>query len=184
MAAQGNVYIGKSRHRLVIRIPVRKNPYVYIPLMVATAGWVIGLWFLLEFLHHTNHRLLDYALWIIVLSWTLVGLAGSASLFWIFFGYEQIVVDEEMLTTSKPLILYNRYNIYPVEVISRMRLDQELFHVRRAGVWADEKRPVLRFNTPGKEVTVGRGTSNAVLDKILLEMAASGYLKKKQFEAV
>lgn len=176
--------IQKGRRGLVIKIPVRKNPYVYVPLLLATMGWIVGLWLLLEFLSHIDRKIVDYLLWLIVLSWTALGLAGSASLFWIFFGFEQIVLNKEMLTTRKPLILYNRFNIYSAPSITRLRLDEEVYRARRNGEWQDVARPVIRFSTPEKEVTIGRGSSAAALDKILLAMAASGYLRKEQFEAV
>lgn len=184
MTVQDKVHIRKGPRGLTIKIPVRKNPYVFVPLLLATVGWIVGLWLLLEFLQQANHRIIDYLLWLILLSWTALGLAGSAALFWIFFGFEQIVLDGEMLTTRKPLILYNRFNIYPVNSISGLRLDKEVFRVRRGGEWVDEARPVLRFHTPEKEVTVGRGSSAEVLEKILLSMASSGYLSKNQFETV
>jgi hypothetical protein len=184
MTEQDIVIINKGRHGLTIKIPVRKNPYVYVPLLLATFGWIFGLWVLLEFLSHADRRILDYLLWLIVLSWTALGMAGCAALFWIFFGSEQLILDEELLTTRKPLILYNRFNIYPVSSISGFRLDQEVYRARRNGNWVDISRPVIKFNTPEKEVTIGRGSSSAVLEKILLALAASGKLNKKQFEAI
>jgi hypothetical protein len=88
------------------------------------------------------------------------------------------------LVTEKPLIFFYRRNIYPIQDISKLRIDQEVYKVNRNGNWLERKRTVLKFETPNKQVVFARNISESDAEFILLTLAKCGYLQQEQFAVI
>jgi hypothetical protein len=169
---------------LEISIQVLKNIYVIVPLIISAIVWAYGLTFIVDKVFQSYRTLIEMGIAGMLFFWLILGGLIFSTLYWIFFGRERIIVTEDTVQVEKPIHLYRRRRVYPTDQISRIRVAHELFKVRRNGEWEDDRRPVLQFETPFKQVTFGRGLKPEEAEFILLELARSPFLSEDQFEPI
>lgn len=175
------IYIKSKPNFLMIRIPIKKNPYLIIPLLTMIILWIPFLFNFTEKSLITN-ILTTKLIWLTVLSiWFILGAIGFTFLIWILFGYEEILIKNDFLVTSKPLIFYVRNSFYDKSTISGIRLDKEVYNARKNGVWQEKTRNVIRMETPNKTVSFARGIETLEGEAILINLATSGIFEQNQF---
>lgn len=168
---------------LEIRIPIKKNTTALIAMIVATLAWVIGLYVLVRIELFLQYFWFKAGIILTIAAWFAVGMAGASFFIWLFFGRERIILTDEYLITDKPLVFFYRRNFYDIHSISNIRTDIEIFKANRKGIWIDESRTVIKFDTIDKLVTIARGITKEEAEFILLQLAKSAYLQKHQFAA-
>ncbi len=169
---------------LEVSVKVLKNPYVYIPLIVTMIVWFYGLSFLVEKVLLSYRTLIEMGIAGMLFFWLIVGGVIFSTLYWIFLGKEKIVVTHDFIQTEKAIHLYKRRRAYSLNQVSDIRVDNEMYKVKRNGVWKDENRVVVKFNTPNKEVTFGRGLTPDESEFILLQLSTSEFFEEHQFQVV
>lgn len=169
---------------LEISVKVLRNIYVIAPLIFSALVWLFGLIFLVDKVFVTYRTIIEMGIAGMLFFWLLLGGILFSTLYWIFYGKERLLVTHDYIQTEKPIHLYKRKRAYPIEDISNIRVAKEVFKVRRNGVWEDDFRTVIRFETPYKNVVFGRGLSPSDAEFIFMELARSPYLKEGQFEPI
>lgn len=183
MTTKGRITSNYVDNHLEISIKVLRNPYVYIPLLLTAAIWAFGLSFLVNKVSESYRTLVELGIAGMLFFWLIIGGLIFSTLYWIFFGVEKVIVTDEFVQTEKAIHLYKRRRAYPKHAIQNIHLDNELFKVKRNGKWVDENRIVIRFDTPKKEVTFGRGLNETEAEFVLLELAKCGFLEENQFSS-
>ena len=178
------IKVKHQRKMLEIRIPLRKNTTALLAMLLATIAWTIALYVLVRLALHFQHFWIKAGMILSIAGWFALGMAGASFFIWLFFGRERILVNAEYFITDKPLVFFYRRNFYPTGDISRLRTDIEIYKANRNGQWVDEQRTVIKFDTPEKFVTFGRGISPEEAEFILLTLAKSSFLKQEQFEVI
>lgn len=179
-----SIYIKKRADRLTIRIPVKKNPYLIIPLLGLVGVWIPFLLFFVE-KSLTINDFKFHLFWTVGLSsWFILGTLGISVLIWLLFGYEEIKIHGELVLISKPLIFYVRNNFYEKSTMKEIRLDKEIFKARKDGEWQEKTRNIIRIETPGKTVSFARGIESHDGETIIINLASSGLLNQNQFQII
>ena len=119
---------------------VLKNMYVIVPLVVSAIVWIYGLTFLIEKVFTSYRTLIEMGIAGMLFFWLILGGLISTTLYWIFFGRERIITTVDAIQIEKPIHLYRRIRVYPIKEISRIRVSNELFKIRRNGIWEDDQR--------------------------------------------
>ena len=184
MGKKGRIAIIVHDNYLEVSIGVLKNMYVIVPLVFSALIWIFGLGFLVDKVFQSYRTLIEMGIAGMLFFWLVLGGAIFSTLFWIFFGKERLIVTKEVLMTEKPIHLYKRRRAYAIGDVSNIRAAHELYKVRRNGVWEDDTRTVLRFETPYKNVVFGRGIEPEETELILVELARCPYFKESQFAPV
>ena len=184
MSKKGRIEVKVHDSYLEISIRVLRNMYVIVPLVFGAMVWVFGLVFLVDKVFQSYRTLIELGIAGMLFFWLVLGGLIFSTLFWIFFGRERLIVTSEFLQTEKPIHLYKRKRGYSVKDVSNIRLVHELYKVRRDGVWEDDSRTVVRFETPYKNVVFGRGILSDEAEFILLELARCSYFTEDQFAPV
>lgn len=178
---KNKVKILEKKNLLEIRIPIKKNTTALIGLILATLVWIFSLFVLVRITLSVNYFWFKAGLILGILSWFALGMAGASFFVWLIFGRERILLTPKYLITDKPLIFFYRRNFYNISEISNIRIDIEIFKANRNGNWIDEKRTVIKFDAAEKFVTIVRGIAKEEAEFIILQLAKSKYLQKKQF---
>lgn len=179
---KNRVRVSHQKEVLSIRIPLKKNTTALIAMIIASMAWVFALFVLVSItLRFEEHFWAKLGLVISIVGWFALGMAGASFFVWLFFGRERILLNREYFITDKPLVFFYRRNFYDVDSIANIRIDVEVYKANRNGVWIDEQRTVLKFDTPEKLVTFARGITKEEAEYIVMQLAKSPYLKKKQF---
>ena len=77
-----SIYIKKRQDSLTIRIPVKKNPYLIIPILILVSLWVPFLLLLVR-KSLINNDFITHLFWVIGLSsWFFIGTVGVTLLIW------------------------------------------------------------------------------------------------------
>ncbi len=170
-----------SRDRFTIKIPVIKNPYVIIPLFVSFFLWVVGLFAIKKFVYTSFSTWVEMGIIIIGLVWLIIGFFLLKILSWLLTGSEIVKIDSQSLHTQKPLLVYRRTRTYPLKDIHNLRVDKEVFQRKKNGIWLDDVRTVIKFDTSYKVVTFGRGINEDEAQFIILQLASCKYLIENNF---
>lgn len=181
MSKKGRVAVTSHHQYQEISIQLLRNYYVIIPLIIIALVWLLGLYYLSEKVFVTYRTLIELGIAGMLFFWLILGGMIFSTLWWIFTGKEKIMVTSNNLQTEKPIHLYKRRRSYPLEGVYNIRIDRELFKVRRNGDWVDDQRIVIKFETPFKSVAFGRGLTIEEAEFILLELAKSENLEEKHF---
>jgi hypothetical protein len=178
------VRVRAGKDVLEIRIPLKRNPGLLALLLLATGAWCFALFVSVKVVLITETFWIKAGMLLSIGGWFLIGMAGASVFMWMFFGRERILVTRDYFITDKPLVFFYRRSFYDNPEIRQLRSDIEIFKVSRNGRWVDEQRTVLKFDTPGKTATFARGIDPAQAERILLEIAQSGFLDRTQFALV
>ncbi len=181
---KNRVKVFNKKNLLEIRIPLKKNTTALIAMILASLIWIFALYLLVRVTLHFSYFWYKAGLILSILGWFLLGMAGASFFVWLFFGRERILINKEYFITDKPLVFFYRRNFYDANTIANIRTDIEIYQANRNGIWIDEPRTVIKFDTPNKFVTFARGIAKDEAEYILLELAKSSYLKKEQFAEV
>lgn len=176
--------IQKGANSLRIRIPVKKNPYVIIPMILLCLFWVPSLAFFVS----KSLLMNDFLIRIFWLSLLVITIASGTALltilFWMLFGHEEIYITEQDFITMKPLVFYVRNNRYHTREIKDFRVDKESYKKMVNGEWKEDFRTIISFSVPEKQVIFGRGIDMHDAELILINLASSGFLTDQQFYTV
>ena len=179
-----SIYIKKRQDSLTIRIPVKKNPYLIIPILILVSLWVPFLLLLVR-KSLINNDFITHLFWVIGLSsWFFIGTFGVTLLIWMLFGYEEIKIQKDKVIVSKPLVFYVRNNFYDTSSIKEIRLDKEVYKARKNNMWQEMTRNIIRMDTPGKTVGFARGIASHDGETIIINMASCELLNQKQFQII
>ena len=184
MRQKGRITVINFEDSLIISIKMLRNKYVIVPLLFTALVWVYGLFFLMEKVFESFRTLIEMGIAGMLFFWFIPGFAIFSTLYWIFFGKEKLIVTEQYVQTIKPIHLYKRKRVYKMEDVVDIRVDREVFKVKRGEVWEDDFRTVLKFDTPYKRVTCGRGLTSDEAEFILLELAKTDFLDEDKFKPV
>ena len=178
----GRIHIHMRNRQLTILIPVRKNKRLMTYLFLSTIPWVLILWGIVENLYSPTGSFWNRVLvFLLIISWSVIGLAGYAILSFMFFGREKIFINREHILIEKPIVFYNRRNYYLLKDISNLRAGKELYKVKKGDNWEERERSILFMDYPDKQVVFARGTSPEEAEWILLKIAQSGLVPMKAF---
>jgi hypothetical protein len=177
----GRVAIKLNQNYQEISIRLLRNYYVIIPLIIIALVWILGLFFLGENVFKPYRTLIELGIAGMLFFWLLLGGIIFSTLYWIFTGKEKVMVTSQHIQTEKPIHLYKRRRAYPLDEVFHIRMDRELFKVKRNGLWVDDQRIVIKFETPYKSVAFGRGISQPEAELIVLELAKNEYLREHHF---
>jgi hypothetical protein len=150
-------------------------------MILATLAWIFVLFLLVSVALRLHYFWYKAGLILAIAGWFALGMAGASFFVWLFFGRERILLNKEFFVTDKPLVFFYRRNFYNVSEISNIRTDIEIYKANRNGVWTDEQRTVITFDTLNKHVTFARGITKEEAEFILMQFAKSEYLSKEQF---
>lgn len=181
---KGRIIVKNKTDFISIRIPMNRNLLYLTMLVLATIVWSISLFFLIDLFLHLNQFLFKAITFLAFVAWVAIGLAGVSVFIWIFFGRERIIVNNTYFITEKPLIFFYRNNIYPINDITNIRIDKEMYKINRNGEWIESFRNVIKFDTPKKIVVFARNISTADAEFILFQLAKCNYLKSEQFAVI
>ncbi|MCP4121617.1 MAG: hypothetical protein GY751_07670 [Bacteroidetes bacterium] len=184
MSRKGRIAIKVHDNYLEVSIKVLRNMYVIVPLVFSALIWMFGLAFLIDKVFQSYRTIIEMGIAGMLFFWLVLGGAIFSTLFWIFYGKERLIITEEMVMTEKPIHLYKRRRSYAISDIYNIRVAHELYKVRRNGIWEDDSRTILRFETPFKNVAFGRGITPEENELILVELARCPYFKESQFAPV
>ncbi len=169
---------------LEIRVSIKKNTNVLIAMILACCLWIVSLYVFIRIELSLHYFWYKAGMILAIMGWFALGMTVASFFIWLFFGRERILLTKDYFITDKPLVFFYRRNFYDIHTISNIRIDIEIFKANRNGVWMDESRTVLKFDTENKLVTITRGITQEEAEIILLYLAQSPYLKEKQFEVV
>lgn len=184
MHKKGRVKVTERQQYQEISIALLRNYYVIIPLIICAIVWVFGFIFIAERVFRTYRTVIELGIAGMLFFWMIFGAAIFSTLYWIFRGKEKVMVTSHHIQTEKPIHLYRRRRSYALESVSNIRIDREVFKVRRNGEWVDDTRIVVKFETPNKSVTFGRALTQQEAEFILMELAKSEFLKESHFQSV
>jgi hypothetical protein len=177
----GRVEVKLNQNYQEISIRLLRNYYVIVPLIIIALVWLLGFMFLADNVFKSYRTLIEFGIAGMLFFWLLLGGLIFSTLFWIFKGKEKVMVTSQHIQTEKPIHLYKRRRAYPLDEVYHIRLDRELFKVKRNGAWVDDQRVVIKFETPNKTVAFGRGITQQEAELIVLELAKNEYLKEFHF---
>lgn len=163
-----------------IEIPIVKNIYVILPLLLLSILWCFGLVVFLKLIYTSFRWWIEIGIAMFALSWLAGGYALFSTLFWMLFGSEHIIISKSNLKTSKPLVFYRRINTYQINDITNIRVDKELYQKKEEGVWIEKDRTVIKMDTPYKSIVCGRGISENEAIYILLQMSLCPFIHEDQ----
>jgi hypothetical protein len=178
---KNRIRVISKKNLLEIRIPLKKNTTALIAMILATLAWIFVLFLLVSVALRLHYFWYKAGLILAIAGWFALGMAGASFFVWLFFGRERILLNKEFFVTDKPLVFFYRRNFYNVSEISNIRTDIEIYKANRNGVWTDEQRTVITFDTLNKHVTFARGITKEEAEFILMQFAKSEYLSKEQF---
>lgn len=178
---KGHISVKNRKKYMSIRIPMTRKLIYIISLIVVTIAWCLGLFLLIGIFLKLNLFIYKLILFFVFLIWSSIGLIGVSFFMWMFFGRERIIISKEYLVTEKPLIFFYRRNIYSIKDISNIKIDKEVFKINRNGNWIEDKRTVLKFDTPNKQVIFARNISDIDAEFVLLNLAKCTFLEHEQF---
>ena len=178
---KGRIIIEQNNEYQEINIKLIRNAYVIVPLGITALVWILGFLFLGEKVLESFHTIIELGIAGMLFFWLILGGVIFSTLYWIFTGREKLMVTSTHIQTEKPIHLYKRRRAYLLDTVSNIRIDREVFKVRRNKQWEDDQRIVIKFETPGKTVTFGRGLTDEEAEFILLELARNEFLNESHF---
>ncbi|MCB9034343.1 MAG: hypothetical protein H6553_10930 [Chitinophagales bacterium] len=178
------VKIKSTKDSLSFILPLRKSKYRLLIMIAASILWCFGLFYLIRYSISGHGYWTKVLLLLIIASWSFIGTIGVSIFIWMFFGRERVIITNEYLITDKPLIFFYRRNFYPIQEISNLRIDKEIYKVKRNQSWIERNRTVLKFNTPNKEVVFARGIEQQDAELVLLELAQHNFFSNEQLAVI
>lgn len=181
---RNHVKIKQSKDSLSFILPLKKSKYRLLFMLIASIIWCLGLFYLIRYSISGHGYWMKLLLLLIIATWSFIGMIGVSIFIWMFFGRERIIVTNEFFITDKPLVFFYRRNFYPLQGISNLRIDKEIYKVKRNQNWLEQNRTVLKFNTPQKEVVFARGIEQQDAETILLRLAQYTHFNKEQLAVI
>lgn len=176
--------IQKKENSLRIRIPVKKNPYVIIPMLLLCILWIPSLGYFVSKSLIMNDLIIRIV-WLFLLVATIAsGAILLTILFWMLFGHEEIYINKTDFVTMKPLVFYVRNNYYKTTEIKNLRIDKESYKKKINNEWKEDFRTIISFSVPEKQVIFGRGIDIHDAELILINLASSSFLDDRQFYTI